>query len=51
MRADLIVLGAASRSRVGRLLLGSTAHAVLNLAPCDVLLVGQDTMKQNEETG
>lgn len=39
VRADLIVIGAHGRSVVPRLLLGSTANAVLHDAPCDVLTV------------
>ena len=35
---DLIVLGSSTRTGLGRLL-GSTAHSVLNHAPCDVLAV------------
>lgn len=33
---DLIVMGAGQRSRLNRILLGSTTHAVLNHTPCDV---------------
>lgn len=36
--ADLIILGSTDRTGLGRLL-GSTAHSVLNHAPCDVLAV------------
>ncbi|OOG22936.1 universal stress protein UspA [Thioalkalivibrio denitrificans] len=35
---DLVVLGSSTRTGLGRLL-GSTAHSVLNHAPCDVLAV------------
>lgn len=38
-RADLIALGTHARGGVARMLLGSVAEGVLELAPCDVLLV------------
>jgi nucleotide-binding universal stress UspA family protein len=37
--ADLVVVGTHGRSGLARLLLGSVAHAVVNLAPCPVLVV------------
>jgi universal stress protein E len=37
--ADLVVMGAVARSRLQRLLIGSTAAAVLDRLPCDVLAV------------
>lgn len=37
--ADLVVMGAVSRSRLKRLLIGSTTEAVLDRLPCDVLAV------------
>lgn len=37
--ADLIAVGSAARTGVNRLLLGSVAEAVLERAPCDVLVV------------
>ena len=37
--SDLIVLGAKASTPLGRLLIGSTADAVLNHAECSVLLV------------
>jgi len=37
--ADLIVMGAVSRSALQRLLLGSTAERVLDHVPCDLLIV------------
>lgn len=39
VRADLIVIGMRRRSRVGKLVLGSTAQEVLIDAECDVLSV------------
>lgn len=36
---DLIVMGSAGRSGLGRALFGSTAHDVLERMPCDVLIV------------
>ncbi len=37
-RCDLVVVGSRSRRGVARLVLGSVAEAVLNRAPCDVLI-------------
>lgn len=37
--ADLIVMGSEGRSGLGRALMGSVAHDVLERAPCDVLIV------------
>lgn len=39
LAADLIVLGASGRSRLARLVLGSTAEQVCRRAPCSVLAV------------
>jgi universal stress protein E len=39
LRADVIVMGAISRSAIERLFVGSTAEAVLDKLPCDVLIV------------
>lgn len=39
LQADLIVIGAHGRKALPRLVLGSTANAVLHGAPCDVLTV------------
>jgi nucleotide-binding universal stress UspA family protein len=36
---DLIVMGSKGRSRLKRLLLGGVTNAVVNLAPCPVLIV------------
>lgn len=36
---DLIVMGSEGRSGLGRALMGSVAHEVLERAPCDVLIV------------
>lgn len=41
--AELIVLGLRQRSKVGKLILGSTAHEVLMGAPCAVLTVRPET--------
>jgi universal stress protein E len=38
-RADLVVMGAVSRSRLRQLLVGSTAESVLDRLECDVLAV------------
>jgi universal stress protein E len=40
--ADLVVMGAVSRSGLKRLALGSTAERVLDFLPCDVLVVKPD---------
>jgi nucleotide-binding universal stress UspA family protein len=37
--ADLVVMGSAGRSGLGRTLMGSVAHEVLERSPCDVLIV------------
>lgn len=39
LRADVVVIGAISRSALERLFVGSTAEAVLDKLPCDVLIV------------
>jgi len=38
-RSDLVVVGTAGHSKLGRLLLGSVAESVMRSAPCDVLVV------------
>jgi universal stress protein E len=40
--ADLVVIGAVSRSALKRLVLGSTAERVLDFVPCDLLIVKPD---------
>jgi universal stress protein E len=42
LKADLVVMGAVSRSGLQRLALGSTAERVLDFLPCDVLVVKPD---------
>jgi universal stress protein E len=39
LRADLLVMGAVSRSRLQELFVGSTAERVLDHLGCDVLVV------------
>jgi universal stress protein E len=39
IRAGVVVMGAVSRSRIQRLLIGNTAERVLDDMPCDVLVV------------
>jgi universal stress protein E len=39
LKIQMLVMGAISRSAVGRLLIGSTAERVLDAMPCDVLIV------------
>ena len=38
-RADLIVIGVKKRSKVGKLMFGSTAHYIILEADCPVLAV------------
>ena len=38
LAADLIIMGTNNRNMLGRILLGSTTHGVLNDAPCSVLV-------------
>jgi len=40
--ADVVVIGAVSRSALQRLVLGSTAERVLDFVPCDLLIVRPD---------
>jgi universal stress protein E len=40
--ADLVVIGAVSRSALKRFVLGSTAERVLDFVPCDLLIVKPD---------
>jgi len=37
--SDIVVMGAISRSGLGRLIIGNTAERVLDRLPCDVLIV------------
>jgi universal stress protein E len=39
LKAQMVVMGAISRTALHRLLLGSTAEQILDALPCDVLLV------------
>lgn len=39
-KADLLVVGTRGRSRIGKLLLGSSAETIFRQAPCPVLTVG-----------
>lgn len=42
-KAGLLVLGTRGRSRIGKLLLGSTAESIFRQSPCPVLTVGPKT--------
>ena len=42
MKAQIVVMGALSRSGMQRVLIGNTAEAVLDALPCDVLVVKPD---------
>ena len=46
IRATLVVMGAVSRSRFERLLIGNTAERVLDELACDVLIVKSDGLKK-----
>jgi len=54
-RADVVVIGAVSRSRLGRIFIGSTAERALDQLPCDVLVVKprgfKSTVSSREFTG
>jgi nucleotide-binding universal stress UspA family protein len=50
-KADLILLGSHGRGAVGRLLLGSTAQAVLRHAGCSVEIVRSGEVKKTEGRG
>jgi universal stress protein E len=39
LSADVLVMGAVSRSRLQELFVGTTAERVLDRLPCDVLIV------------
>lgn len=39
LRADVVVMGAVSRSVLGRILIGSTAERTLDRLPCDVMII------------
>lgn len=45
--ADIVVMGAISRSALRRVLVGSTAERVLEALPCDVLVVKPPDFAQN----
>ena len=45
LKAQLLVMGAISRSAIGRLLIGSTAERVLDALPCDILIVKPRAMR------
>jgi universal stress protein E len=45
--ADIVVMGAIARSRLKRVLIGSTAERVLETLPCDVLVVKSPDFAQN----
>jgi universal stress protein E len=45
--ADLLVMGAVSRSRIRELFIGSTAERVLDRLPCDILVVKPGDFRAN----
>jgi universal stress protein E len=46
LSAQMVVMGAIARSRIDRLLIGSTTEQVLDALPCDVLIVKPKTSGQ-----
>jgi universal stress protein E len=50
MKADVVVMGAVSRSGIKRLLIGNTAEKVLGSIPCDVLVVKPAHFEKRVET-
>ena len=45
LKADIVVMGAVSRSGLKRIFIGNTAEAVLDALPCDVLVVKPGSFK------
>jgi universal stress protein E len=45
LKAQLLVMGAISRSAVKRILIGNTAERVLDSLPCDVLIVKPESLR------
>jgi universal stress protein E len=45
LKADIVVMGAISRSGLKRIFIGNTAEAVLDALPCDVLVVKPGSFK------
>jgi universal stress protein E len=50
LRANLVVMGAVSRTGVQRVFIGNTAERVLNALPCDVLVVKPDGFDAHIDT-
>lgn len=48
LEADLVVVGTQGRGGITRLLMGSTAHAVVTLSPCPVLVVREKNLPTPE---
>jgi len=49
VQASAVVMGAVSRSRLDRMLVGNTAEKVLDRLECDVLIVKPDDIKPHEK--
>jgi len=49
LQASAVVMGAVSRSRLDRMLIGNTAEKVLDKLECDVLVVKPDQQKPHEK--
>jgi universal stress protein E len=48
IQASVVVMGAVSRSRLDRMLIGNTAEKVLDKLECDVLVIKPDDVKAHE---
>ncbi len=46
--AGLVIMGAISRSRLGRLFIGNTAEKLLNVLPCDILIIHSEPASKND---
>ncbi len=49
IQASVVVMGAVSRSRLDRMLIGNTAEKVLDKLECDVLIVKPEDVKAHEK--
>ncbi|MCB1671332.1 MAG: universal stress protein [Gammaproteobacteria bacterium] len=49
IQASVVVMGAVSRSRLDRMLIGNTAEKVLDRLECDVLIIKPDEVKAHEQ--
>ena len=49
-KADFVIVGSHGAGRIGRFLLGSTAHAVVRKAPCSVEIIRRSAMDQKSKS-